>query len=549
MGPPVVLFLVALVVRAAAGAILPGPGYIDSFYYVDVARQLAAGHGFSIPFIWSYVEVGGHLPADPVLPIPSNAHWMPLASLVQVPFIWLLGATPLAFALPFWLAGAAAAPLTWFIARDAGLARWQGWAGGLLVAVPGAVTPFLAQPDNFGLYMFLGALALWLCARGLRGDRRAFVVGGLVVGLAGLARNDGLLLGVPFALAFLLERWRAWRRGAGLAAPSPIGWRAALGCLLGFALLMLPWYARQIALFGTPLPSGATGRVLWITDFRQFFSVTGDPNLATFLGQGAGALLASRALGFVAAVGLFAYMPFALALAPFAAVGAWLRRRDPAFMPWLAYGLTLLTFSTLLFAVHVPSGNFMHSAVALLPHGYLLLTVGIGAAVGWTARRRRGWEVDRASRAFSGLAVGVVAVFAVVSTLATSGVWHALVEVRAPIVSALSSLPPDDRLMSADPAGWWYATGRAGVLSPTDPLPVVEQAARAYGVRWLVLEGNNIAPSLRPVLTGAERPVWLSRPLLTVPASAAGALATADGAPAAALYAVCLTAGDARCGS
>ena len=70
------------------------------------------------------------------------------------------------------------------------------WAGAL-VAVPGAVTAYMAQPDNFGLYLFLGALALWLCGRGLAGDRRAFVVGGLVVGLASLARNDGILLGVP----------------------------------------------------------------------------------------------------------------------------------------------------------------------------------------------------------------------------------------------------------------------------------------------------------------------------------------------------------------
>ena len=51
--------------------------------------------------------------------------------------------------------------------------------------------------------MLLGALALWLCSKGLRGDRRAFVLGGLVVGVATLARNDWVLLGVPFALGWL----------------------------------------------------------------------------------------------------------------------------------------------------------------------------------------------------------------------------------------------------------------------------------------------------------------------------------------------------------
>ena len=52
------------------------------------------------------------IPADPTLPIPSNAHWMPLASLVQLPFMAVLGPTAWASALPFALIGALAAPMT-----------------------------------------------------------------------------------------------------------------------------------------------------------------------------------------------------------------------------------------------------------------------------------------------------------------------------------------------------------------------------------------------------------------------------------------------------
>jgi hypothetical protein len=539
LGLPILLFAAALAVRAAAGFLFMGPGYLDAFYYVDVARQLAAGHGLNVPFVWAYLEVGGHVPAVPLLPVPADAHWLPLASLVQVPFIWLLGPTGLASALPFWLAGAAAAPLTYLIGLDAGLERWQALVGGALVAVPGAVTAYMAQPDNFGLYLFLGALALWLCGRGLAGDRRAFVLGGLMVGLGSLARNDGILLGVPFGLAFLVERWGAWRGGGGVFSGGRIGWSAAIGCLAAFAVVMVPWYLRQIAVFGTPLPSAATGRILWITSYDQLFSVTGTPTVGTFLAQGLGPLLASRLLGLVAAIGLFAYQPFAVVLAPFAVVGAWLRRRSPSLGPWFVYGITLLAFSSLLFALHVPSGNFMHSAVALLPVAYLLLPVGIAAAVGWVARRRTDWDVPRASRTFSAIAVAVVAVFAAATTVITSGVFQGVADARAPIALALQGLPAADRLMSADPAGWWYTTGRSGVMSPADPLPVVEQAAAAYDVRWLVLERSQIVPSLEPVLDGTAHPGWLSAPLVT---------SSDGGQVAAALYAVCLTPGDARCG-
>ncbi len=198
-----VLFAFALAVRAAVGALHIDPAYPDSYYYVNVAHSLAAGHGLTIDYVWSFLDVGGQLPSSPTLPIPSNAHWMPLAALVQVPFIWLLGSTPLASALPFWLAGAACAPLAYWIGRDAGLGRDVSVFAGALVAVPAAVTPFIAQPDNFGLFMLLGGFALWLAVRAARGERWAFVAGGLVVGLAMLARNDGALLGVPFALIAL----------------------------------------------------------------------------------------------------------------------------------------------------------------------------------------------------------------------------------------------------------------------------------------------------------------------------------------------------------
>ena len=88
---PMVLFATALLVRAALGAAFPGPAYPDSYYYVHVGEQLAAGYGFTADYIWNFVDVGGRLPADPTLPIPSNAHWMPLAAMVQAPFLLLFG--------------------------------------------------------------------------------------------------------------------------------------------------------------------------------------------------------------------------------------------------------------------------------------------------------------------------------------------------------------------------------------------------------------------------------------------------------------------------
>ena len=539
---PLVLFVVGLAVRAAVGSTFAGPAYPDSYYYVNVARELAAGHGLTVDYIWNFVDVGGRLPAVPTLPIPSNGHWMPLAALVQVPFIWLLGPTTLAAGLPLWLIGALAAPLTFWIARDAGLDPRLAFAAGLLAAVPGAVTPFFGQPDNFGLFMTLGALSLWLCARGLRGDRWAFVAGGLVVGLATLARSDGVLLGLPFAVVFLRELWPGRRRVIGLAA--------AVGCAALFMLVMGPWLYRQLEVFGSIAPSAANGRILWISDYGQLYSIGSPATPQTLLDGGLLPLLSSRVGGLLAALGLFALLPLVVVLVVPAMVGAWARRADSRFGPFFVYAIALFAASGLLFAIHVPHGTFIHSAVALLPHTFVLVVIGVATLVGWVARHRP-WDAASATSFLTFGAVAVAIAGAALQTLSTTTTWQQEQGTQSALAAALDvNAQPGERVMSADAGAYRYLSGHPGVVTPNDPLPTIEQAMRAYDVRWLVLERGAIVPALEPVLDGSLQPDWLSPPIALVPAAiAAGADAASSptAVPNGALYAVCLTAGDGRC--
>jgi hypothetical protein len=541
---PVVLFLIAFVVRAVVGTAFPGPAYPDSYYYSSVAQSLAAGHGFTVDYIWNFVDVGGVLPAAPTLPIPSNAHWMPLAALVQVPFIWLLGPSWIASEVPMWIFGALAAPLTYWIAREAGLTVSMAFCAGVLAAVPGALTPFFGQPDNFGLFMTLGALALWLCARGLSGDRRSFVLGGLVVGLATLARNDAVLLGIPFALAFIREVWI--RRGR----PTAISWGAAIGCFALFALVVAPWLYRQLEVFGSIAPSAANGRILWISNYNDLFSVGTPATPANLFAHGIRRLLASRAEGLLAALGLFAFLPLTVVLAPFAVAGAWLRRRDASFSPFFVYAICLFAASGLLFAVHVPHGTFIHSAVALLPHTFVLVLIGVRGVVEWAARRRP-WDVETATRMFAGGAVAVAVIGAVFYSAATIGHWSQVRSTQERLAAAIDAqAAPGDVVMAADPGAINYLTGHPGVVTPFDDLDTVRQAMVDYNVKWLVLERGQIVPALGQYLAGDDRPGWLSSPLAVVPAPPAPQASTGVvdlGIPQGAVFAVCLTSGDTRC--
>ena len=426
MRVPIALYLLALVGRLVIAAGFPDPAYPDSFYYVDVARRLAEGHGLSIDVVWIFAEVGGTIPANPVLPIASNAHWMPLASLVQVPFIWALGPTAMASALPFALFGSLAAPLAWVIARDAGAPVFVGVAAGIMTALPALSFVYMAQPDNFSLYQPLVAGALLLAARGMRGRPRSFALAGLLGGLATLSRNDGLLVLAVLGVAFAWDRLRGRVAAFGSPArPARVPVLAALGAVGLFALAVGPWYLRQLAVFGSLSPSTASGKVLFIRDIGEWNSITTPATLDHLLGMGLGPLALTRVGGLVAAVFIFGVLVGALVLVPPMLAGAWRRRRDPAFGPFLGYAFLLFAFSALVSAVHVPGGTFIHSAVALVPHGYVLALDGIVVAVGWLAARRRGWNAERAARIFTGGAVAVGVLAAVFGSLSVHRTWDA----------------------------------------------------------------------------------------------------------------------------
>jgi hypothetical protein len=536
------LFALALGVRVLLILLYPDPAYVDSYYYVSVARSLAAGHGFSINYIWTFVDVGGHLPADPVLPIPSNAHWMPLASIVQVPFIVVLGASAFASALPFALIGALAAPMTWGFAREAGCRRSVALGGALLAAIPAGVTPFMAQPDNFALFEVLVLGALWLGARGLKGDARAFAATGVLVGLATLARNDGVLVGAALGIVWIWSRVRARRAArAGIEAPRSLPVWAAIVAGGLFIVVMLPWELRQLAVFGSLSPSSSTGRILFIRSIDELDSITGTPTLAYLLGQGIGPLFESRVVGLFEALVIFAVLVGGILLTPFIVAGAWLRRRSPDFLPFLLYALLLFAFSALVSAVHVPNGTFIHSGAALAPQSYLLALEAIFALVAWAARHRPSWNPESAGRVFMAGLIGMSMVVAVYFTASVHDTWGQERDLNQAVGAALGAqgAPANDVVMALDSGAINYWTGHPAVVVPNDSIGTVEEVAQAYDVRWLFVERSNSVPALGPVIDGTGRPGWIGPPVWSV----TGQTATVD----AALYPICFSTADPRC--
>ena len=144
---------------------------------------------------------------------------------------------------------------------------------------------------------------------------------------------DGALLGLPVALVAIRDVLHSRNRASFLAGLAVRRWH--------FCWSLRHGRIRQLATFGSVAPSAVSGRALWLTDYQQLFSVAQSPTVDQWLNQGMGWILSSRIGGLLAALGLFALLPLAAVLAPFAAIGAWHERRNVAFVPFLIYGAAL----------------------------------------------------------------------------------------------------------------------------------------------------------------------------------------------------------------
>jgi 4-amino-4-deoxy-L-arabinose transferase-like glycosyltransferase len=139
------------------------------------------------------------------------------------------------------LLGVAVVALTGLLAR-----QFFGATAALVAMVLAAANPFLIfisgylLTENLYLLCVLGALFVAREPWGWTSSRARAVWGGALLGLATLARPTGLpMFEWVIAMALLLTRVQ-WRTRVA---------RAAL-CVLAFALVVLPWYARNASVVG-----------------------------------------------------------------------------------------------------------------------------------------------------------------------------------------------------------------------------------------------------------------------------------------------------------
>jgi 4-amino-4-deoxy-L-arabinose transferase-like glycosyltransferase len=220
------LFVVALVPRAAVALTLEGEPVWDGHYYDFGARRIAAGLGYS-----DDRAVPGGLVWHPWCHYPVGYSGF-LALFYRV-----LGAHLAVAAVANALTGAALAVVTWALASRA-LSRRRARAAGLLVALHPGLILYAALIMTEPLAALLTLAGFWLAVRDPR-PLRGLVPGALMLGVAALVRPQALLC-APFLAAVVpadpaLGAARRWRTRA----------VAAVGALALALVPVLPWTARN----------------------------------------------------------------------------------------------------------------------------------------------------------------------------------------------------------------------------------------------------------------------------------------------------------------
>ena len=493
------VFAVALLVRLWAAAQVPFGIPEDTAYYWGVARNLAEGRGFVSDAIWSYATEA----RDPMtgafgfsFPRAAFEIWLPLPSLLGIFPMLVGGSTAYGMTLPVAaVVGALVPVVAWRIAADVAeerslgveRARTLAVGAGLVAAVSLPLVLTSAHLDSVNPFAVPALVACLLMVRLLRRpppralDPRLIGLG-LVIGIAGLARNEAAWVGVAWALVAV----GAWRR-EGLV---PVLRAIAVPGLVALAV-MAPWLARNWLVFGSPLPGQAITNAWALTGY-EIFAWQDPATAAEYLALGPATWLQHRVDGFTHNLLDVLLVPGA----PVAIIGLlalpWASRLC-ALRPLLVLALIIFLVATLVFPVQTRWGTFLHASV---PAAVLLLVAGLAGldeGLAWVGRRR-GWTRPVAWLAPLFAAFGAL-LFMVPGVIAyggqARGTEAAYTDLGRRMAQAGVPLDGSSPVVANHPI-WLAEVHRVSTLSlPDEPVASLLDLARTFGAQLVVLDGSH----------------------------------------------------------
>ena len=325
------------------------------------------------------------------------------------------------------------------------------------------------------------------------------LVGGLI-GLAHLTRADGiLLLGVA-----LLAIWSSQVSRL----------QSTLILLLGYGVLMLPWWVQSFAATGSFLSPNAS-RVLWLLSYDELFAhPAAQLTPQRWLGAGWVTLLTTRIDSLLKDLQNLIGVNGLIFLGPMMAVGGYVHRHKPIVRIAFSYLLILLLVMSFIFPYAGSRGGFFHSASALMPILWALAPLGLHEMIKFGVRKRN-WDRESAQRVF-GTAMIILAGLITLGlyTVRVTGSnpqtpkWSATHRVHVQVGEWMAAhAGPGELVAINNPPGFYTAARLPSIVIPDGGEQQLKSVVEKYDVAWVVLDQNN--PGLRTLYENPDAADWL----------------------------------------
>jgi hypothetical protein len=272
--------------------------------------------------------------------------------------------------------------------------------------------------------------------------------------------------------------------------------RFTLYLVLGYILVMFPWFLRNWQVVGTPLPTTGS-QTIWLATYDDLFSYGRTLSPRTFWAQGFGFILQGRWWALTTNLQTVLAVWGMIFLAPLVVAGAWQLRRHLLIQLAGLYALLLFVVLTVVFAFPGARGGLFHSGVALLPFIYATAVIGLAGIIDWVAARRRRWDV-RVAKQFFGVGLGLMAIllssFIYYRSVLKNSTWNNADRLYPAVAAWIAQQDPTVTVMIGNPPAYRYHGGGLSVVVPNENIEITLQAARQYQVDYLILDRNHPAP-------------------------------------------------------
>ncbi|MFC2028516.1 hypothetical protein ACFLTX_01175 [Chloroflexota bacterium] len=467
---------------------------MDADYYFAGGVQLAEGNGFNEPFLWNFLD-----PAN-TIPHPSHGYWMPLASIISAGGILVAGSQSwLSGRLGFFIIAAIIPVITAKLAYSFSKKIKLSFLSGLLAIFSGFYAAYMQVTDTFSLYMLLGGL-FFLIAHS--DSNRESVLLGILSGLFHLARADGVFWLILSLMIICFNRIKSRSRS--------IEWIfSTLLCLLGYILIMGPWFVRNYQVFGSYLGPQAAN-MLWLTHYDQIFSFPPVIEYAAWIDQGIKAIMDQRFAALkVNLVNTFVVQG-TIILIPFIIIAGWKLRNDKRIGILVGGWIGIMLLMSCIFPFAGMRGGYFHAGAAIQPMLWSLAPVGLVETIRYIGGLRS-WNTRNAERNFS---IGLILFVILITGYVTIGkifdfnnqeiIWGGYGKQYQSFGEYISSSDlGDPTVIVRNPPGFFLATGLTAIAIPDGDEKTLLRVVDEFDADFLILEPSGFPQSLKKIYNGS----------------------------------------------